>query len=215
VVTMAHRKPEMAAAASEVRTHVVTRAGFPAPLVRVRIADAEGHPLPPGREHPGEVTLRSPWLTPGYFKSVEQSQQLWRNGWLHTGDVGYIDEEGYVRITDRFKDVIKIGGEWMSTLELENALCKHPSVADVAVVAVPDDKWGECPHAEIVLHEAFRDQVKATDLLAHLRQFVEAGSIHKRAILTHFRFVPALPRTSVGKLDKKRLRSQIKNDASV
>jgi fatty-acyl-CoA synthase len=209
VVTAAHLRPSLLNEPAETRVQITTRAGFPAPLVRVKIVDEGGRALPPGRTHTGEILLRSPWLTPGYFKSPDQSRELWRDGWLHTGDVGYLDADGYVRITDRFKDVIKIGGEWISSLELENALCQHPAVAEAAVVALPDSKWGECPHADVVLRAGFPQPVKASELLAHLRQFVDRGAIHKRALLTRIRFVAALPKTSVGKLDKKTLRTHM------
>ncbi len=209
VVTVAHVRPATVSEGEEAVTEAVTRAGVPLPMVRARALDAEGLPLPPGRQHSGEIVLQSPWLTQGYFKNPEQSEHLWRDGWLHTGDIGYIDPEGYVRITDRLKDVIKAGGEWISSLELENALAQHETVAEVAVVGVPDPKWGECPHAEVVLRERRSGEVSPADLLAHLRKFIKRGAIHKRAILTRIHLVQMLPRTSVGKLDKKALRAQV------
>jgi fatty-acyl-CoA synthase len=199
----------MADAGMEARTQVLVRAGFPIPLVKVGIVDADSHFLPPGRDQVGEIVLRCPWLTQGYYRAPEQSAELWRDGWLHTGDVGYVDEEGYVRITDRLKDVIKIGGEWISSLEIENALCQHPGVVEAAVVAVPDERWGDHPHAEVVLREGFKDHVGPRELHAHLHQFIERGSMHKRALLTRVRIVDALPKTSVGKLDKKALRAHV------
>ncbi|MEZ5579493.1 MAG: AMP-binding protein [Candidatus Competibacteraceae bacterium] len=90
----------------------------------------------------GEVAVRSPWLTQGYLKDPQTSEQLWRGGYLHTGDIGTIDQEGYLKITDRLKDVIKTGGEWISSLELEDLILKHPA-AETAVVGIPDPKWGE------------------------------------------------------------------------
>jgi fatty-acyl-CoA synthase len=119
-----------------------------------------------------------------------------------------LDEDGYIRITDRIKDVIKIGGEWISSLELEKILLHHEAVKEVAVVGVPDPKWDERPLAFIVLRDGHQDQVSARDLAHYLHRFIDAGSVHQRAILTRFRFVPTLPRTSVGKFDKKTLRAQ-------
>src|SRR6185369_5749588 len=108
------------------------------PFVRARIVDGQGRTLPPGQEQIGELVLQGLWLTQGYYKAPEQSRHLWRDGWLHTGDVATLDSEGYLRITDRIKDVIKIGGEWISSLELENCLNQHPGVAEAAVIGIPD-----------------------------------------------------------------------------
>ena len=203
VVTAAHLQPGMADLEPAARRNVLTRAGLPIPLVRTQIVDPEGNPLPPGKANTGELLLQAPWLTPGYYKNEEKSRDLWQGGWLHTGDVAYIDEEGYVCITDRLKDVIKIGGEWISSLELENALSRHEAVKEAAVVARPDAHWGERPYAEVVLRPEHRDRVTAKDLSHFLHQFIDQGVIHKRAILTQIHLVDALPRTSVGKLDKK------------
>ena len=196
----------------DTRLNTVIKTGFPTLMVQATVLDEQGHSVPPGPAHLGELVLRSPWLTTGYFRRPEASEQLWRSGWLHTGDIAYIDADGYIRITDRLKDVIKIGGEWISSLELESALSQHPAVKEVAVVGRADTKWEERPHAEIVLHEEARDTVTVKDLTAFLREFIDRGVIHRRAILTVLRFADALPRTSVGKLDKKVLRARLADD---
>jgi fatty-acyl-CoA synthase len=209
VVAGAHIKPSLTTDDPERRLGVLTRAGFPAPLVRAAVLDLEGRPLPPGKQHTGELVLQAPWLTTGYFRNEETSRDLWRDGWLHTGDVAYLDEDGYIRITDRLKDVIKIGGEWISSLELENALSQHEAVKEVAVVGLPDAKWDERPRALVVLREEARGRVTAKDLGRFLHGFIDRGQIHKRAILTEITLVETLPRTSVGKLDKKALRTSL------
>jgi fatty-acyl-CoA synthase len=210
IVAIAHLKPEDLEAADERRLDIITRSGFPVPLVQAAIFDTEDKPLPPGATNTGELVLRAPWLTAGYFKDPARSEDLWRGGWLHTGDLAYLDDEGYVRITDRLKDVIKIGGEWISSLELENALSQHPAVKEVAVVGRPDPKWDERPHAEIVLRDEHRSTVTAKDLLHFLHGFIDRGTIHKRAILTEIRVVEAIPKTSVGKINKREIRSHLK-----
>jgi fatty-acyl-CoA synthase len=153
----------------------------------------------------GELVLRSPWLTHGYLGDDASSDRLWRGGWLHTGDGALLDSDGYLRITDRLKDVIKIGGEWISSLEIEAALARHPAVREVAVIGVPDAKWDEHPRAEVVLREGL-ESVTPRELVRHLHAVIETGVIHKRAILTEVVLVSAIPKTSVGKVDKKRMR---------
>ena len=211
IVAVAQLRPEDAAAPEERQLEVITRAGFPVPLVQMTVRNADDQPLPIGSPQPGELTLRAPWLTPGYLKDVPGSNDLWRTGWLHTGDLACIDDEGYIHITDRLKDVIKIGGEWISSLELENALSQHPAVKEVAVVGRPDAKWDERPHAEVVLRENHRGSVSAKDLSHFLRGFIDRGVIHKRAVLTEISLVDAIPKTSVGKVDKRSMRSRIKS----
>lgn len=212
IVSVAQLKPEHADASPEHRVEVLTRAGFPVPLVQVAVVDTEDHPLPPGPEHAGELVLRAPWLTAGYFKDPARSADLWRSGWLHTGDLAFLDDGGYVRITDRLKDVIKIGGEWISSLELENALSQHPSVKEVAVIGVPDAKWDERPHAEVVLREDLPQPITARDLMHFLHGFIDRGTIHKRAILTEVRIVGSIPKTSVGKINKRQIRTHLQEE---
>ncbi len=207
VIAVANLRPDMAAEAERI-VDVGTRAGFPVPLTKLQIVDEEGVALPPGSTESGELLLQAPWLTTGYFKEPERSAELWRGGWLHTGDVARLDADGYLRITDRLKDMIKIGGEWISSLELESALSQHPAVRETAVIALPDPKWDERPHALVVLHDAARGKVTSKELAAFLHTFVESGVLHKRAILTHIQLVDAIPKTSVGKQDKKLLRTQ-------
>ena len=122
---------------------VIIKTGKPIPLAEIEVVDAKDNLLPHDGQSTGEVVMRSPWLTAGYFKEPEKSKELWRNGWLHSGDVGYIDAEGYLQITDRIKDVIKSGGEWVSSLDLENVMSQHEAVLESAAIGVPDEKWGE------------------------------------------------------------------------
>lgn len=214
VVALAHLRPEMVHGDAVAKRHVVVRAGLPSYLVRAQTVDSQGKAQEPGQGLTGELVLQGPWLTAGYYKEPEKTEELWRGGWLHTGDVACLDADGYVRITDRLKDVIKIGGEWISSLELENALSRHPAVKETAVVARADAHWGERPYAEVVLREEQRDGITAKTLAHFLHQAIEEGRLHKRAILTQIHIVDSLPRTSVGKLDKKAIRGRIASPAS-
>jgi fatty-acyl-CoA synthase len=209
VLSVAHFQPGMENWSAPERRSVLTRTGLPVPLVQVRIVNPEGKPLVSSKSNPGEIVVQAPWLTTGYFNNEEKSRDLWRGGWLHTGDVGYLDDTGYLRVTDRVKDVIKIAGEWISSLELENVLGQHPAVNEVAVIARPDTHWGEVPYAEVVVRPDQRETITAKALSQYLRQVVDEGRLHKRAILTQIRLVDVLPRTSVGKLDKKVIRSRL------
>ena len=154
----------------------------------------------------GEVVVRSPWLTQGYLKDPRNSEALWRGGYLHTGDIGVIDSEGYLKITDRLKDVIKTGGEWISSLELEDLILKHPAVAEAAVVGVPDDKWGERPMALVVVK--LDQTVNADAIRDWLKGFADKGIISKWGIPDQVLFVDSIHKTSVGKLNKKAMREQ-------
>lgn len=209
IVAAAHLRPEHESDDAEAQLDVLTRTGFPLPLVEAGIWGPDGQLLPPGRAQVGELVLRSPWLTAGYHRDPERSAELWHGGWLHTGDIACRDDEGYLRITDRLKDVIKIGGEWISSLELENALSQHAAIREVAVVGRRDAKWDERPHAAVVLREGFAGQITERDLGKFLHRFIDSGALHKRAVLTEIRIVDALPKTSVGKLDKKALRASL------
>ena len=167
------------------------RGGFPIPLVYLRTATDGGN----------ELQLRAPWLTQGYG-TQEASDALWEGGWLHTGDVASLDEDDAVRITDRLKDVIKTGGEWVSSLEIEALLMEHPAVLEASVIGVPDAKWGERPVAFV---KAAQD-ISPDAMTSHLSAYVEAGKISRFAVPDHFHLIPDLPRTSVGKIDKVALR---------
>lgn len=185
-----------------------TKTGVAIPLVDMKVVDENMNPLPQDGESVGEIVTRAPWLTQSYFKEEERSKDLWKGGYLHTGDVAYMDEHNFFQITDRIKDVIKTGGEWISSLELENLISKHPSVSEVAVVGVPDAKWSERPYA-IVVPKADAETT-AEDIRQFLQQFAEDGTINKWAIPSRIDFVGAIPKTSVGKIDKKRIRAEYK-----
>ncbi|WP_083002727.1 fatty acid--CoA ligase [Halomonas sp. GT] len=184
------------------------KAGLPVPLVKLQVVDANGEPLPHDGVSVGEVRAQAPWLTQAYYKEEKRSEELWRDGWLHTGDVGSIDEHGFLAISDRIKDVIKTGGEWLSSLELESYISQCPGVAEVAVIGVTDDKWGERP-AALVVPSDINNPPTAEEVQAFMVQFVEQGSINRWGIPSLIRFVDEIPKTSVGKLDKKRIRTEI------
>lgn len=140
------------------------RTGVPIPLVDLQLHDADGVRVPADNHGVGEVTLRSPWTTPCYRGKPEASTELWRGGRLHTLDVGRIDRDGFLQITDRMKDVIKTGGEWLSSIELETLISTHPGVAEVAVIGVADERWGERPHAVVVPRAESSIPVSADDV---------------------------------------------------
>ncbi len=183
-----------------------TKTGVAIPLVDMKVVDENMNPLPQDGESVGEIVVRTPWLTQSYYKEEEKSKDLWKGGYLHTGDVAYVDSKNFFKITDRIKDVIKTGGEWISSLELENLISKHPSVSEVAVVGVPDPKWSERPYA-IVVPKADA-KTTAENIRQFLQQFAEDGTINKWAIPSRIDFVGAIPKTSVGKIDKKRIRAE-------
>ena len=186
---------------------ICCKTGLPAPLVQIKIIDGSGNALPHDGKTTGEVVVRAPWLTQGYFKDPEKSEELWQDGWLHTGDIGYIDTEGYLQITDRLKDVIKTGGEWLSSLELENIISQHDAVSEAAVIGVPDEKWGERPLAIVVLKDASKGSVTEADLKAFFAKFVDNGTIPKYGIPNRIMITGDIAKTSVGKINKKQLRT--------
>jgi fatty-acyl-CoA synthase len=185
---------------------VIIKTGKPIPLAEIEVFDPEGNALPHDGESSGEVVMRSPWLTHSYFKAPEKTAELWHNGWLHSGDVGYIDAEGYLQITDRIKDVIKSGGEWISSLDLENLMSQHEAVLESAAIGVPDEKWGERPLMVVTLKPEYKDKVSAEDFIQFMKKFAEAGKLPTYGVPDRYEFVEQIPKTSVGKLDKKELR---------
>jgi fatty-acyl-CoA synthase len=207
LISVAHLNDELRAGSEDDRITYRIKAGVPGMLVDAAIVDEDGNFLPADGESMGELVLRAPWLTEGYYREPEKGADLWAGGWLHTGDVATLDSMGVIDIRDRIKDVIKTGGEWISSLALEDLCSRHPGVREVAVVGVADPQWGERPFALLVLHEGH--SVEAKDLKEHLKPFVDLGHINKWAIPHQIAVVTEIPKTSVGKLDKKRMRLDI------
>ena len=204
VLTLANLKPYMLEWDAERQLDIRTKTGIPIPLVDLKVVDVmSGEKVPWDGNTPGEIVVRGPWLTQGYFKEPQKSEDLWSGGWLHTGDIANVDGQGYLQITDRLKDVIKTGGEWISSLYLESLISGHAGVSEVAVVGVPDEKWGERPAAMVVAKAESAGSLTAEELRAFLEKYVANGSISKWAIPDNFIFVDQIPKTSVGKIDKK------------
>jgi fatty-acyl-CoA synthase len=208
LLTVTQLKPYMLAWDKEHQLAVRCQAGCPVPLVKLRVVDKNMKDLPHDGQSQGEIIARAPWLTLGYLKDPEGSENLWRGGWLHTGDIGTLDAEGYLKITDRLKDAIKSGGEWVSSLDLENLLLTHPALAEAAVIGVPDSKWGERPLALVVVKLDQNKSVQEADLKRLLEKYADKGVISKYGIPERILFIESLPKTSVGKPDKKLLRQQ-------
>jgi fatty-acyl-CoA synthase len=208
LLTSAVLKPKMMEWSEEEQIKYRCRTGRPAPNVYLQIWDPEGNALPHDGQSTGEVVVRTPWLTQGYTKDAEKSEELWQNGWLHTGDIGYVDEEGYLQITDRLKDVIKTGGEWISSLTLEDIISQHEAVSESAAIGVPDEKWGERPLVLVVLKESHKGKVTEDELREFFMKFVDAGEIPKYGVPNRVQVVDEIPKTSVGKISKKDIRSQ-------
>ncbi|MFD7277289.1 long-chain fatty acid--CoA ligase [Streptomyces sp. NPDC059862] len=201
------RPPAHAVGTEEEFAYRLTQGRFPT-SVEARLTGPGGERLPWDGESAGELEVRGPWIAGAYYNGpdtepLRPADKFSEDGWLKTGDVGTISPDGFLTLTDRAKDVIKSGGEWISSVELENALMSHPDVAEAAVVAVPDEKWGERPLATVVLREG------ATADFETLRAFLaDEGGIAKWQLPERWTIVPAVPKTSVGKFDKKVLRRQ-------
>lgn len=189
-----------------------TKAGIPVPLVDLRIVDPEMRDVAHDGGATGEVVVRAPWLTQGYLHDPDASATLWADGYLHTGDIGNIDANGYLRVTDRIKDVIKTGGEWISSLALEDIIALHPAVNEVAVIGIADAKWGERP-LPLVVRQPGSD-VTEEEIIALVAARSRSGDISRYAIPERVRFVDAIERTSVGKINKKKLRGLHDPEAS-
>ncbi len=175
--------------------------GKPLPWTELRLVDDDGREVPWDGESTGEIQVRGPWIAKRYFDDASGDEKF-DGEWLRTGDIAAIDEHAFVRITDRSKDVIKSGGEWISSVELENQLMAHPDVIEAAVIAKPDERWAERPLCCVVLCEGA--QADAGALLEHLRPRVA-----KWWLPDEFAFIEEVPKTSVGKFDKKVLRARL------
>jgi fatty-acyl-CoA synthase len=173
------------------------KTGRAVPGVEVRIVGEDGDELPWDGESIGEIEVRGPWVTASYWGDPAPAK--FHDGWLRTGDVGSVSPEGYIQITDRAKDVIKSGGEWISSMELENTLMAHPDVAEAAVIGVADDKWGERPLAAVVIRPGA--EVTAEKLRAFMTEQIPRWQLPER-----WCFVAEVPKTSVGKFSKRQMR---------
>nr|WP_202502318.1 long-chain fatty acid--CoA ligase [Streptomyces sp. SID5785] len=203
--TVSRPPASVEAGSDEEFAYRLTQGRFPAG-VEARLTGPGGEHLPWDGESAGELEVRGPWIAGAYYNGpdaepLRPADKFSEDGWLKTGDVGTISADGFLTLTDRAKDVIKSGGEWISSVDLENALMSHPDVAEAAVVAVPDEKWGERPLATVVLKEG------ATADFETLRTFL-AEKVAKWQLPERWSIVPTVPKTSVGKFDKKVLRKQ-------
>ena len=205
VLTVAHLDRDMLAG-DDREVALRCRTGRPLPLVDLRVVDEDMTSRPADGASEGEVVVRAPWLTSGYLADAGTSAALWSGGMLHTGDLGRLDAQGFLQVSDRLKDVIKSGGEWVSSLLLEDLVSRHPEVAEAAVIGIADARWGERPLALVVRREGAQ-ALDAAALRAHLQTFVDDGVISPWAVPERIEFVDAIARTSVGKIDKKRLRA--------
>jgi fatty-acyl-CoA synthase len=201
VATNSHLRPYMHCWNDEKKTAQRLKPGIPGAFLEVRVVRPDGTVAPHDGSSVGEIEVRGPWVAAGYYNLPEESQKWSSDGWLRTGDVGHIDEHGYLKLVDRSKDLIKSGGEWISSVDLENALMGHPAVKEAAVIGVPHPKWQERPLAVVVLNEG------ASAEPADLREFLSA-KFATWQLPDAFVFAREIPRTSVGKFRKTALRQQ-------
>jgi fatty-acyl-CoA synthase len=203
--TVTSLKSHLESLPDEQRFEIMARHGLPLAGVDVRIVDAEGKELPWDGIAMGELQARGPWVAAAYYNDA-RSRQSFMDGWLRTGDVATIDTEGYIQIMDRTKDLVKSGGEWISSVDLENAIMAHPKVAEAAVVGVFHPKWQERPLACVAPRPEYRDQITKQEILDFL-----ASRVAKWWLPDDVVFIDAVPKTSVGKFNKRALREQFKD----
>lgn len=206
LLTLAQLTPEMLELSPEEQAVIRCKTGSALPLVDLKVVDSSWREQPRDNTSIGEIVVRAPWLTQGYLKDNKASEKLWEGGWLHTGDVAVRDELGYVRITDRTKDIIKVAGEWVSSLELEDIIAHHPGVAEVAVIGIPDEKWGERPLALVIPRPG--TALTEKDVTRHIKEYADKGQVNKQVVLLKVRFVDLIDKTVVGKVNKVALREK-------
>ena len=206
VLTIAHLATSDLESSPEDQAVLRAKTGLPLPLVDLRIVDPQMNDVAHDGKASGELVVRTPWLTQGYLAAPEAAEALWGGGYLHTADIGNIDARGYAKITDRIKDVIKTGGEWTSSLQLEDIIGTHEAVHEVAVIGIPDEKWGERPLALVVLKPEFEGQIKEHVLRNFAAHAIEASGISRYGVLLQVSFVKGLAKTSVGKINKREMR---------
>ena len=199
----------MDALSEDERYAVRAKQGAPVAGVDMRIVDDRGTVLPWDGHSAGEIQVRGPWVTSAYYNSQEGAAQFTEDGWFRTGDVATLDPDGYIQITDRTKDLIKSGGEWISSVDMETTIMGHPKVLEAAVIAVPHERWVERQLACVVPKAEFKDTLTADEILDYLRPRVAKWWLPDGVV-----FIDAVPKTSVGKFDKKVLRDRFKSWAS-
>jgi fatty-acyl-CoA synthase len=200
LATVSYPKAELRDVPMDERYRRAAMAGVPVPLVDLRLRGDEGHDMPWNGRAVGEIQVRGPFITGSYHDTPVSEDKFTADGWLRTGDVASVDELGFVRITDRTKDLIKSGGEWISSVDLENALMAHPAVAEAAVIAIPDEKWSERPLACVVFKNGQSASTEELDVHLGRHRFA------KWQLPERYEFIDAVPRTSTGKFWKLRLR---------
>ena len=208
ILSLAQLPTAALADSSDAQAALRAKTGIPLPLVDLRVVNEALEAQPHDGQSVGEVVVRSPWLTQGYLHDPAASEALWQGGVLHTGDIGHIDAAGWLQITDRMKDVIKTGGEWTSSLQIEDVVAQHPAVAEVAVIGVPDEKWGERPLARVTLKPEQVGKVSEHEIRNFSARLIESTGVSRYGVLLQVQFVDVLPRTSVGKLNKRAMREE-------
>ena len=207
LVTINRIKPWLADKLSpEEKWDLKRKQGYCVVGLDVKVVDPEGSQVPADGQSVGEILIRGPWITGRYHDAPGTETQFSEDGYWRSGDAGTIDGEGYIKITDRVKDVIKSGGEWISSVDLENEIVSHPAVLEAAVVGVAHPKWQERPLALVVLREEFKERVSADDIRAHI-----AGHFAKWQLPDEVLFLDSIPKTSVGKINKKVIRQEYQN----
>lgn len=206
VLALAHLTEEELELTPEEQVDSRCRTGKPIGMVQIRVVDEHGNDVPYDDKTPGEIIVRAPWLTQGYLKDHVHSEKLWASGWMHTNDVACLNKNGSLRITDRTKDVIKVGGEWLSSLEMEDVIAKHEGITEVAVIGMPDITWSEIPLAIVVAKENTNFDDK--EIIQLVKASVDSGVLPREAITMKVRRADAIDKTSVGKINKVALRKK-------
>ncbi|AET69404.1 acyl-CoA synthetase (AMP-forming)/AMP-acid ligase II [Desulfosporosinus orientis DSM 765] len=203
VVLVSRLKSSLIDISTEEKLKLSAKQGLLVPGLEMRVIGEDGNEVPWNGQTMGELLVRGPWIAKEYYKDPIRTKEAFYQGWLRTGDIVTVDSEGYVSVADRSKDLIKSGGEWISSLDLENTIMGHPSVLEAAVIAIPHPKWVERPLACVVLKQDYVDKINEQDILDYLK-----GKAPKIWVPDRVEFIDAIPRTSVGKFFKAALRSR-------
>jgi fatty-acyl-CoA synthase len=201
LVTMSIPKSHMSNLGVDEKIKIKATAGMPIAGLQVKIITSEGKEARMNNEDMGEILVRGPWIASEYFKDPETSSRIFKDGWFHTGDIGVQNEEGYITLVDRVKDMIKSAGEWISSIDLENTIMQHPKVLEAAVIGIPHEKWQERPCACVVARPEHKDTIKKEDIIKFLESKVAKWWLPDEVV-----FLNEIPKTSVGKFSKKDLR---------